>query len=55
MQDIEFHDAVRGPMLIRELEGTPWLCYKHPDGQWVTLRKVTDEDIAMLKSRHIVW
>ena len=25
-----------------------WLLYKHPDGQWVTLRKATDDDIKAL-------
>lgn len=24
------------------------LCYKHPDGQWVTLRKATDADISAI-------
>lgn len=23
-----------------------WLIYRHPEGQWVTLRKATDDDIA---------
>ena len=27
-----------------------WLCYRHPDGQWVTLRKATDDDIARIKA-----
>lgn len=22
-----------------------WLCYRHPDGQWVTLRKATPDDL----------
>jgi hypothetical protein len=25
-----------------------WLCYRHPDGQWVTLRKATDDDRARI-------
>lgn len=25
-----------------------WLCYRHPDGQWVTLRKATKADYAEL-------
>lgn len=25
-----------------------WLLYRHPDGQWVTLRKATDEDRTRL-------
>jgi hypothetical protein len=29
-----------------ELHG--WLLYRHPDGQWVTLRKATDADIAVI-------
>jgi hypothetical protein len=34
-----------------------WLLYRHPDGQWVTLRKATDADIvainrAVVESHH---
>ena len=25
-----------------------WILYQHPDGQWVTLRKATDIDIAAI-------
>jgi hypothetical protein len=25
-----------------------WLLYKHPDGQWVSLRKATDADLAAI-------
>lgn len=25
-----------------------WLLYKHPDGQWVSLRKATDADISAI-------
>lgn len=25
-----------------------WICYRHPDGQWVSLRKATKEDRAEL-------
>jgi len=25
-----------------------WLLYKHPDGQWVTLRKATEDDIRQI-------
>lgn len=25
-----------------------WLLYKHPDGQWVSLRKATDDDIKRI-------
>jgi hypothetical protein len=27
-----------------------WILYKHPDGQWVTLRKATDDDIKRINS-----
>ena len=29
-----------------ELAG--WILYRHPDGQWVTLRKATDRDICAM-------
>jgi hypothetical protein len=25
-----------------------WILYRHPDGQWVTLRKATDQDISAM-------
>lgn len=25
-------------------EWAGWLCYRHPDGQWVSLRKATEDD-----------
>jgi hypothetical protein len=25
-----------------------WLMYRHPDGQWVSLRKATDADLAAI-------
>lgn len=27
-----------------------WLLYKHPDGQWVTLRKATENDIQKINA-----
>ena len=27
-----------------------WLLYKHPDGQWVSLRKATDDDLARINA-----
>jgi hypothetical protein len=42
------------PETKHELAG--WIIYKHPDGQWVTLRKATGDDIerldAMVTSAH---
>lgn len=28
-----------------------WLCYRHPDGQWVTLREATEADRAALTAQ----
>jgi hypothetical protein len=44
---IKFFDAAsnREMILVAEpahLKG--WLCYRHPDGQWVSLRKATEEE-----------
>jgi hypothetical protein len=25
-----------------------WICYKHPEGQWVTLRKATEDDLRRI-------
>jgi hypothetical protein len=27
-----------------------WILYKHPDGQWVTLRKATQDDIDRISA-----
>jgi hypothetical protein len=27
-----------------------WIVWKHPEGQWVTLRKATDDDIARINA-----
>lgn len=44
-----FTDAKLGEMLL-VFEGTwkGWLCRRHPDGQWVTTRRATQEDWAAL-------
>lgn len=31
-----------------ELAG--WILYRHPDGQWVTLRKATDADLEAMST-----
>lgn len=43
---LEFHDLVSGRQMVYVTEGQykGWICYKHPDGQWVTLRIATQED-----------
>ena len=48
---IEFFDAAsqRHMKLVTgggSFEG--WIVYKHPDGQWVTVRRATEEDRARL-------
>ena len=46
---VRFYDANHGEMMLCE-EGPDngWLCYRHPDGQWVTLRKATSDDLLRL-------
>jgi len=50
-EGIEFYDKVRGRMMLLVTAGSlkGWLCYRHPDGQWVTLREVTSEDLSALR------
>ena len=43
-----FDDAKRGLMKLEQWGDELWLFYKHPDGQWVSLRKATDEDLDKL-------
>jgi hypothetical protein len=31
---------------FRSFGGVVWLFYRHPDGQWVTLREATELDLA---------
>jgi hypothetical protein len=55
----EFYDikSQRIMMIIYEGEWKDWIAYKHPDGQWVSLRKATNDDWhklarAMSKALH---
>lgn len=54
----KFRDARNGEMmLVYEGEWKDWLAYRHPDGQWVSLRKATPEDwhalgIAISEAHH---
>ncbi len=46
-QGVIFFDnaSKRQMLLVGEGEAyAGWLCYKHPDGHWVTLRKATEDD-----------
>ena len=46
---IRFTDAHQGAMLlITDGDYKDWVCYKHPDGQYVTQRKVTADEKATL-------
>jgi len=46
-----FFDAASGREMLLASEGSfsGWLCFKHPDGQWVTLRKATEEDLQKIE------
>lgn len=39
-----FRGKRREMILVNEGHAKGWICYRHPDGQWVTLRKATDAD-----------
>lgn len=48
---LRFYDKATERQMLLVHEGelyAGWLCYRHPDGQWVTLRKATDDDIGRL-------
>ena len=53
-KEIEFYDKATGRMMLLVDDDrhsfSGWLCYKHPDGQWVTERKPTDEELQIIKS-----
>lgn len=38
----------REMILILEGHSAGWIAYRHPDGQWVALRKATEDDIARI-------
>lgn len=48
---INFFDVNSHQEMLLIAEPDPhagWICYKHPDGQWVTLRKATEQDLQKL-------
>lgn len=53
---IEFYDAATGRTMKyaypEEENGGwgGWLFFKHPDGQWVSLRKATDDDLGLINA-----
>lgn len=53
IEEFEFYDeATEKFQMIKMLSGSLWLCFKHVDGQWVTRRKLTVEDVAELANMH---
>lgn len=51
---MHFYDRYRGEMMyVTEGEWKGWLLYKHPDGQWVSLRKATEDDMKALGVRDV--
>lgn len=53
---IEFFDMSSGKIMRLVIEGTykGWIVYRHPDGQWVTLRKATEQDRKQLATALLV-
>lgn len=51
----EFYDqrSERWMALVTLENEEQWLCYRHPDGQWVTLRMATDDDIARIEAAKV--
>lgn len=44
---LRFFNKATGQEMLLVAPGEPyagWLCYRHPDGQWVTIREATAED-----------
>ena len=50
-----FYDLAKDRQMILcdEGEWSGWLFYQHPDGEWVSLRKATDADIAAITKQLI--
>ena len=52
MNVLEFYDnASHRYMGLTIIGQTAWLVYKHSDGQWVTDRSATDEDMGRILER----
>ena len=49
---LRFFDARsrREMLLVTEGSFEGWICYRHPDGQWVSLRKATDDDRERIRT-----
>ena len=44
-----FNDRGREMLLVEEGPWLGWICCRHPDGQWVTLRRATTEDRQIIQ------
>lgn len=51
MPDFVFLDDQGKEFLVKLWGGEPWIFYRHPDGQWVSLRKVGSGELPSLRSR----
>jgi hypothetical protein len=38
-----------GELMVKQWGEDLWVFYKHPDGQWVSMRKATDDDKAKVR------
>ena len=36
--------------MIKQWGDELWIFFKHPDGQWVSMRKATEDDIAKVRN-----
>lgn len=43
--------SMRELLFVQRGPYTGWLYYKHPDGQWVTLRLATKQDLETIQAR----
>ena len=43
---LRFADKRRGEAALTLLSGELWVCFRHPDGQFVTERKATEADLV---------
>ena len=44
-----FYDKNYGELKLEKWGDKLWLFYKHPDGQWVSLRIATEADLVVLQ------
>ena len=50
-EGVHFYDmASRREMLLKTWGGTPWLFFRGADGDWVSLREATTEDIESIQA-----